>query len=175
MAARAVESSRAEPMRFPLSKNHTVPVGGPPDPVTVAVSVTGCPAVDLLGALVSAVDADAAPVRFTRSNTTGEVLPAKVASPLYWAVTRCPPGGGATESVARPAVSGAEPSEVDPSKKVTAPAGAPPADVTVAVKVTEAGAVTGFRDARSKVADGTLVSDWVKGGDALARKLEEPP
>ena len=79
-----------------------------------------------------------------------------------------------TVSVALPAEMGAEPSDVDPSKNSTVPVGAPPLDKTVAVKVTAFGAVTGFRDERSEVADGTLESDWLNGADVLARKFVEP-
>src|SRR5437763_425193 len=53
---------------------------------------------------------------------------------------------------------GAEPRDAGPSKNSTVPVGAPPPDETVAVNVTELGAVTGFRDERRETADGTLAS-----------------
>jgi hypothetical protein len=60
------------------------------------------------------------------------------------------------------------PSVVDPSSKVTVPEGVPALDVTVAVKVTEAPKVDGFREEVSEVEVEAGLTIWVTTGEALA-------
>ena len=65
--------SVAVPMTFAPSKNWTVPVGVPV-PVTVAVKVTACPAVDGFAEELTAV---LVALPFTVCVSTAEVLPAE--------------------------------------------------------------------------------------------------
>jgi hypothetical protein len=70
----------AVPMAAPPSLNVTVPVGVPPALVTVAVNVIARPGA--LGLAEEASDAVVADVTLTVCVNTGEVLPAKLPSPL---------------------------------------------------------------------------------------------
>jgi hypothetical protein len=133
------------------SRNVTVPVIVPAvAEVTVAVNVTFAPTVDGLNDVATAVVVfDLA--EFTCCVNPGEVLGAKVASPPYCAVIACAPAVNAeVDSVAAPpAPTLPVPIEVTPSvsKNVTVPVIVPAvADVTVAVSVTLAPNVDGFKD-----------------------------
>ena len=78
--------------------------------------------------------------------------------------------------VASPLLSVPVPSVVVPSLKVTVPVGVPPVDFTVAVKVTDAPNVDGFREETSNVEDFALFTVWVSAGDeVLPLKLLLPP
>ena len=59
--------------------------------------------------------------------------------------------------------------------KVTVPVGVPPVDFTVAVKVTDAPNVDGFREETSNVEDFALFTVWVRTGEVLPLKLLLPP
>jgi hypothetical protein len=116
----------------------TVPVGVP-DPgafaVTVAVNVTGCPYTDGFTELTSVLVVLSL---FTVCDSVPEVLPEKLPSPPYRAVTRCiPPLRLEVVNVALSlAFSIPVPRVVPPSWKVTVPVGVPPEPVMVAVNVT---------------------------------------
>lgn len=73
-----VASSAPLPMEFAPSKKVTVPVGVPPVPVTEAVNVTICWAVDGLGAELTTVLVG---VPITCWVKTAETLPEKLVSP----------------------------------------------------------------------------------------------
>jgi hypothetical protein len=89
--------SVAVPMTLAPSNNWTVPVGVPV-PVTVAVKVTACPAVDGFAEDVTAV---LVALPFTVWVSAAEVLTANVASPRYLAVIECEPATSAeVENVA---------------------------------------------------------------------------
>lgn len=66
------------PMELVPSRKTTVPVGVPPVPVTVAVNVTDCPAVEGLSEETTLV-LEGCPT--TVCVTTAEMLPAEFASP----------------------------------------------------------------------------------------------
>jgi hypothetical protein len=82
-----------------------------------------------------------------------ELLEVKFASPLYDAVMECgPTARDAVVSVAIPEASrDPEPRVVELSENVTVPVGAPPGEVTVAVKVTAWPKTDGFAEERSVV------------------------
>jgi hypothetical protein len=88
------------PLRAPVpnvaapSMNVTVPAGTvvfPLGPVTDAVNVTCCPAVDGFCDDVTVVVVAGRVVAFTTCESTGEVDPAKLESPKYTAVSECNP------------------------------------------------------------------------------------
>jgi hypothetical protein len=146
----------APTVKFPTStptpsENVTVPEIVPAVPeVTVAVSVTFVPNVAGFGEAVTTVVVLALAAAFIVSVSMGEVLAAKFASPLYCTVMECAPAVRlAVVSVALPAapiVTGA-PICVAPSKNVAVPVIVPAvAEVTVAVNITLAPTVDGFRD-----------------------------
>ena len=113
----------------------TVPVGVPPDEVTVAVKVTDWPKVDGFTDDVSDVEVLAA---FTVWVRTGEVLPRMLPLPLYTAVIELDPAVSVEiVNVAFPALSVLVPSVEELFLKVTVPVGVPLDAVTVAVKVTD--------------------------------------
>jgi hypothetical protein len=77
-AAIPEEFSTAVPMETPLSRNITLPVGGPPVVAeTIAVNVTDCPPLDVLAEEVSAVVVE----RLMVWESALDVLAGKVASP----------------------------------------------------------------------------------------------
>jgi hypothetical protein len=125
------------------SKNSTEPVA--PDGVTVAVNVTDWPNVDGFGALASAVLELAG---FTVWLCAGDVLPVKLASPEYTAVSEWTPAFRLLVlSTALPDETGLVPSDVAPSKNSTEPPGPPaPGETTetVAVSAMLAPNVDGF-------------------------------
>jgi hypothetical protein len=91
--------------------------------VTLAVSATDCPNADGLGVLLSTVLVAA---WFTVWLCVADVLPEKLASPEYTAVSECAPT--ASEDVlmlAVPAETGDVPSDVAPSKNSIEPPGSP--------------------------------------------------
>ena len=123
------------PMTVAPSRNCTVPVGVPV-PVTAAVKVTLCPAVDGFAEELTDVLLALLP---TVCVSTAEVLGRKVPSPRYAAVIECEPGANVEiDSVACcPMSSVPVPITVMPSRKVTVPAGVPgEALLTVAVRTT---------------------------------------
>jgi hypothetical protein len=116
------------------SRNVTVPVGVPPDDVTVAVKVTDWPDVDGLMELANAVEV----LALTTWLTAPDVLVARFVVPPYEAVIECVPTDRVdVDRVATPELSVPVPIELAPSRKVTVPVGVPAADVTVAVNVTD--------------------------------------
>jgi hypothetical protein len=67
------------------------------------------------------------------------------------------------------------PSVVVPFLNVTDPVGVPPVEVTVAVKVTVAPNVDGFRDEASDVELAACFTVCVSAGEALPPKFVSPP
>lgn len=125
------------------SRNVTVPVGVPPELLTVAVNVTDWPPADGLAEETSAV---AVGIAFTVSVIAEEVTELKFASPLYSTVIECRPTDSdvvVTEADTPTSVavkSTVLPSkDVLPSRNVTVPVGVPPDPLllTVAVNVTD--------------------------------------
>ena len=117
------------------SLNVTVPVGVPVvADFTVAVKVTAWPNADGFAEETTEV-VEAA--WFTACDNAGEVLPAKLASPLYTAVMECVPTVSVdVVNAAFPALSVPVPSVAVPFLNVTVPVGVPDVAVTVAVNVT---------------------------------------
>ena len=74
-----------------------------------------------------------------------------------------------------PLLSAPVPSVVVPSLKVTVPVGVPPVEVTVAVKVTAAPKVDGFRDEASEVELLACFTVCVNTAEVLPAKLVLPP
>jgi len=78
--------------------------------------------------------------------------------------------------VATPADSVPVPNVVVPSLNVTVPVGAAPVDgVTVAVKVTDAPEVDGFKDDFRAVVVGDGLTTWINGAETLPASFELPP
>ena len=123
------------PSRVVPSLNVTVPVGVPVVAgFTVAVKVTAWPNADgFTEETTEVVEA----AWFTACDRAGEVLPAKLASPLYTAVMECVPTVSVdVVNAAFPALSVPVPSVAVPFLNVTVPVGVPDVAVTVAVNVT---------------------------------------
>ena len=78
-------------------------------------------------------------------------------------------------NVALPLLSVTVPRLVVPSLKVTVPVGVPPGEVTVAVKVTDAPEVEGFREEPTDVEELALFTVWVSTGELLPAKLPLTP
>ena len=117
------------------SLNVTVPVGVPEVAgFTVAVKVTAWPAADgFTEETTEVVEA----AWFTTCDSAGEVLGAKLVSPLYTAVMECVPTVSVeVVNVADPPLSVPVPSVAVPFLNVTVPVGVPEVAVTVAVNVT---------------------------------------
>jgi hypothetical protein len=132
------------PSRVAPSLKATVPVGVPEVAgFTVAVKVTAWP--DFDGFTEDTTEVVEA-AWFTPCDRTGEVLRAKLASPLYTATMECGPTVSfVVVNAALPALSVPVPSVAAPFLNVTVPVGVPePAGVTVAVKVTLWPKVDGF-------------------------------
>ena len=125
------------PIEVPPSLKMTVPVAEAG--VTVAVRVIACPetAVDAEAARVTAEVCSCAAL--TTTDTALDVEASSAESPAYDAVMLCVPAASvAMVNVAAPFVREAVPRDVEPSNKVTVPAGEDPADaVTATVKVTD--------------------------------------
>jgi hypothetical protein len=138
-------ASAADPSVVPAarSRKSTVPVGEP-DAVTVAVSVYPFRP-DASESVVAVA------VLFTRCVSAADVAPVKLVSPAYdavmlWSPVLNPPP--IVNTACPDDCTGADPSAVDPSMKVTDPVGVvdPAADpATVAVNVMAAPASDGFR------------------------------
>lgn len=143
------------PSEVAPSKNVTVPEIVPAtDEATVAVNVTLAPAMDGFCDDARAVVVGALIPAFTACVSAGEVLPAKFASPLYFAVTECIPCVRfAVENMAIPPfIAIGVPSCVAPSKNVIVPVSVPTVvDVEVAVNMTLWPTVDGFSDETSAV------------------------
>ena len=118
------------------SLNVTVPVGVPAPgatAATVAVKVTAWP---VTAGLTDDRRATVVAARLTVTAAAAEVLSAKPLVPEKEAVSAWVPTPSDTGRVAWPAASsGAEPSTVLPSRKMTVPIGVPAGEVTVAVSV----------------------------------------
>jgi hypothetical protein len=139
--------------------NVTVPVGVPLAELTVAVNVTAWPDVEGLGEEVSVV---VLAIFFTTWLKFGEVLVAKVASPLYTALIKYEPAASAeVVKVAVPPLIGAVPSTVVDLRNVIVPVGVPLEDVTVAVKVTDWPTFDGFKLELTAVVVPNLFTFWV--------------
>src|SRR5262245_39976608 len=112
----------------------TVPVGVPAPgatAATVAVKVTAGP---VAAGLTDDPSVTVVAAGLTVTATAAEVLPVKPAVPAKEAVSAWVPTPSGTVSVAWPsALTGAVPSAVLPSRKVTVPLGAPAGELTVAV------------------------------------------
>jgi len=78
-------------------------------------------------------------------------------------------------NVALPLLSVPVPRVEEPSLKVTVPVGVPPLEVTVAVNVTEAPYVDGFREEATAVELVALFTVSVSAGEVLPVKLVAPP
>ncbi len=118
----------------------------PTCPVTVAVKTTVCPGFTGFGDEVSVVTVVA---RFTTCATGFDLLGPKVESPPYAALMlSVPPDRLEMENVADPPLNGEVPSGFGPCKNVivSPSGGAPCAEVTVAVKVTDWPYDDGFID-----------------------------
>jgi hypothetical protein len=145
------------PMDVAPSRNVTVPVGSvtPDAGVTVAVSVIGCPKTAGFANETSTVVVPVNAAEFTTSLSTGEdVLPLKVALPVYTAVMgSVPTGREEIISVACPELSELDPIDVPLSLKVTVPVGVtlPEVALTVAVKVICWPDVDGFKEETTDV------------------------
>jgi hypothetical protein len=133
---------------LPPSLKVTLPEGEPePDAVTIAVNVTGWPAVDGFRELTTAVDV-AVGAALTTWLSTADVLGEKTRSPPYPAVIECEP----SESVEVVRLTlfpfrAKLVSSVVPSQNVIKPVGVPgPLVFTVAVKVTGWPGVEGFAE-----------------------------
>ena len=114
--------------------NVTVPAGVPEEEETVAVKVTACPYVEGFGEDISAT---ALAAWFTTWLSTAEVLPDRVALPLYTAVMDLDPGVRVVVVIlAVPPASFTAPSDAAPFLKVTVPVGVPAFEVTMAVNTT---------------------------------------
>jgi hypothetical protein len=139
------------------SLNVTVPVGVPPNsPLTVAVKVTDCPDLDGFSDDVSAVVVVAVATLWVNSP---DVLPAKFASPLYFAANTLAPASRVEgEKLAVPLLSAAVPKDTTKLvsgtqyQNVTVPVAVPPyCPVTLAVSVTGCPKMDGFFDELSTV------------------------
>jgi hypothetical protein len=121
------------------SRKVTVPVGVPDVlDLIVAVNVTGVPLDVEAAELTSAVVVALAAAGVMVSIIAADVLPAKFALPLYFAVIECVPTASVdVVRVATPPLFNVPvPSVVVPSRNVTVPVGAPPMPgLTVAVHV----------------------------------------
>ncbi len=131
----------ADPSRVVPLKNFTVPVGVPAPgktAATVAARATLCPKT---GVVVDGINVVVVAAWPTVTGTAGEVLGAKLESPVYWAVIELVATGSVvTSSVPVPPESTTVPSGVVlvPLKNLTEPVGGgdPVGPVTVAVKAT---------------------------------------
>jgi hypothetical protein len=141
----------------------------------VAVNVTDCSNVDGFCELASDVLELAA---LTVWLCAGEVLPVKLGSPEYTAVSEWPPAlSDDVMTCAEPETSGLVPSEVTPSKNSTEPLGLPaPGGVTdtVAVSVTLPPNVLGFGALLSAVDVAAWPTVCVCTGDVLVVYVRSP-
>jgi hypothetical protein len=145
-------------------------------PVTVAVKVTDCPAVDGFAEELTAVLV-AWPVAFTVCVSAAEVLARKVPSPRYDAVIECEPGVSAevTSVACWPTSSVPVPMTVTPSRNWTAPVSVPgEVLVTVAVKVTACPVVDGFAEEARAVFVGALFTVCVSVAEVLPANVVLP-
>src|SRR6266481_366616 len=163
----------AAPNEAVPSRNVTVPVGVPPADCKVAVNTTAWPSVagfklDATAVVVAAW--------FTVCVTAPDVLAVKLPSPLYFAVMECEPTDRLdSESWAMLLETVAVPKEVAPSRNVTAPVTAPPADgTTTAVNTTVWLKVDGFIFGETvvTVTDGFTVS--MTGAEVLPANFVSP-
>lgn len=101
------------------------------------------------------------------------MLPAKLESPLYFAVMECAPAVSEERvSWAEAPERFAEPSEEPPSKKVTVPVGVPLAEDWIeAVKVTDWPKADGFRLETTVVVVAAGLTVCVSAAEVLAEKL----
>ena len=161
----------AVPSDVAPSKNSTVPPGDP-EPgevtVTVAVSATLVPNEDGFGALLSAV---AVLAWFTVWLCAEDVLPLKLASPEYTAVSEWPPTASAEVLIeAELPLTGELPSDVAPSKNSTVPPGVPePGGITdtVAERLTLSPTTDGFGEVSRAVEVPAAFTVCVWTGDVL--------
>ena len=104
------------------------------------------------------------------------MLPLKFELPLYTAVMEwVPTSNEDVLNVALPPLSVAVPRVVDPFLNVTVPAGVPPLEVTVAVKVTDWFNFEGLRDEVTVLELLALFTVWVSTGEVLPLKFVLPP
>jgi len=129
--------------------NLTFPVGGTlPKVVTVAVHVTFWPKMEGFRLETSVVAVANWLLVSTDCRSPGDVLAAKLASPLYNAViVKMPAGSHEVAIEAAPEFSLAVPRTFELLKNVTVSplGGVPPVELTVAVKVTACPWIEGFR------------------------------
>ena len=162
------------PMVVAPSLNVTVPVGVPPEPLTVAVKVTDWP--NALGSseeVIAVVVLLGLTVCVSGDDVLAELLP----SPPYTTVIACAPAISAPiAKVATPApFSVPVPNVVAPSLKVTVPVGVVPAPLTVAVKVTLWLSALGLGVDDSVVVVIPLLTTCETADDVLVVKLVSPP
>src|SRR5580658_7967128 len=131
-------------------RNSTLPLGVPANDETCAVKVTGFP--DAEG-LIDESSEVVVMALVTTCDHVLDVLPVKLLSPLYTALTEWSPTVSArVANVALPPWSGDVPRVVEPLLNVTVPAGVPePCEVAVAVSVTACPKLEGLSDELSVV------------------------
>lgn len=113
---------------------------------------------------------------FTVSFRAVEVLVLKLVLPEYFAVIECEPAVRAeVDKVAWPVISSvAAPRLAVPSWNETFPLGVPTVLPTVAVKVTETPALTGFAEAETVVVVAAGTTDCASTADVLVEKVAVP-
>ena len=147
------------------SKNVTLPVGDV-KAETVAVRVIFCPTVEGLTEDMTCTLED--PL-VTSCGNMGDVLVAKLASPLYTAVMLCIPGVNVDMlKLAVPFTNGDVPRVVVPSKNVTVPVGAPDAEPTLDRKVTLCPKEEGIAEDVTPIVVGALFTTCVNADEVLA-------
>ena len=138
----------------------------------VAVKLTPAPAIDGF-ALLASVTAPACSTCWLRAE---DWLEASSASPLYAAVIECMPRASVDKlNIAVPVFTGAVPSTLLPSEKVTVPVTAPPLVAMVAVNVTLAPNMLGFAVDASVVPVVAISTVCSRGGEVLPLSFESPP
>jgi hypothetical protein len=132
--------------------------------------VAVCPAVTVVAAGV------ANPAILTVCVNAGDVLVAKLESPLYFAVIEWEPTVVSEDVlyVATPPLSVPVPSVTAPSRNVTEPVGVPPAPVTVAVKVTDWPPMRGLSEEVTAVVLDLVLTTCVTTDEVLAAKFVSP-
>jgi hypothetical protein len=153
--------------------NVTVPVTGAPcGAAIVAVKLTLAPAFDGFALLASVTG----PACCTCWLSAADWLAASFASPPYAATIECDPRASvAVLNTAVPALTAAVPSTEAPSEKVTVPVAAPPLVETLAVNITLAPNVLGFKLDASVVVLVAICTSWLSPAEVLPTSFASPP